>query len=115
MIVIGNNVLFGNLPNSPCTNHRISIPANRPDFIRIDAIFELKNLKKLRHSNFQEEKDIFFCINMELVLTLLNPIILFCVIHVIMLETIKRYLRSLTPKQYSTGNTFKKIIQKLLS
>ena len=41
-----------------------------------------------------------------MVLTLLNPIILFGVVQV-MLETYKQHLRILMLKQYSTGNAFK--------
>ena len=44
-----------------------SIPANRPDLIRIALIFEFQNLKISGHSNFQEEKKgIFFCKTLEL-------------------------------------------------
>ena len=37
----------------------------------------------------------------------LNPIILFCAIHV-MLETIKQHLRILMLKQYNTGRTWER-------
>ena len=36
--------------------HYVHIPANHPDLIGIDPIFEFQNLKKWGHSDFQEEK-----------------------------------------------------------